>query len=200
MVIKLRNIAVELYKEANPYVEDYSVEWMSSHTLFIRGMLKSDSKGGLLETILNETLEKHGGRVINLKLTDQVLPLTKKIRSIPTTYSAVADKVLVVQDLQRFTRLEEKRENLEDSIYFSGSRQSLFEKLCSCKKKTDEFYQMEIEKCEQKMQTCLSDDFKSSGYAYVVFDSYKSMFACLQEFQESTFDQLKAGLQTCKKV
>ena len=40
-----------------------------------------------------------------------------------------------------------------------------------------------MDECELKMKELLSKDFKSSGYAYVVLDSYKSMLICLNEYK-----------------
>ena len=125
-VVYLHLKARRVYAKIHPFAEDYNDDWLRSHTLLIRGLLKSDTKGELLESILNERLERHGGRVMNLKVS-QADSVFRKL-STPSSFTGINDKVLVVQDYKKFTKIEEKREEFEDTIYFSGPREPTFSK------------------------------------------------------------------------
>ena len=93
-ILLLRNKAMSIFQKMHPYVDDINDDWLRSHTLFVKGLLKSDSKGELLESILNEKLEKFGGRVLNLKIPEHDYANVK--RNSLSLQSTITDKALII--------------------------------------------------------------------------------------------------------
>lgn len=74
-VLNLRKLGRRVFAKKHPYKEEYNVEWLNSHTLYIKGLLKSDVKGEVVETILNDFLENYGGKVISYQVRYEILNL-----------------------------------------------------------------------------------------------------------------------------
>jgi hypothetical protein len=66
----------------NPYTENLNFDWLTSHTLYFGGLLMKDSKGNMLEFILNDFLEEYNGKIIKPEVEDFECALIKS-RSLP---------------------------------------------------------------------------------------------------------------------
>ena len=175
----------------NPYKDEHNTQWLNSHTMFIGGMFKNDSKGRILENILNDFLERHNGKIIKPKLLDMEIGFRKSLSRGQKKDDA--HSVLVMKNYQDFTRLQEKRDNTEDLLIFTNENEPLIHRCCTRKRKRSETYLKErVKKLDSRMQELLSDKFRTALCAYVVFDSYHSMLKVKQQFQESTFDNFRA--------
>jgi hypothetical protein len=65
-------------------------------------------------------------------------------------------------------------------------------RLCVRKKyRNEDYYQRKLEDIEYEIQEIYKSPIRSSGHAYIVFDSYYSMSQCLQKYRETP-------CQTCK--
>ena len=143
----------------------HDYEWLKSRTIHVRGLLKNDVDGRILESVLNEQLEHYESKVLG---------------------------IIVVPDYNKLTELEEKRKDLEDLSQLLGVQEPTWMRIWVRKKyRTEEYYQQELEKIEQKMQELIKNPIKSSGHAYVVFDSYFSMSKCLQKFRDTPWQTMK---------
>ena len=151
------------YARTGDIKHDY--EWLKSRTIHVRGLLKNDVDGRILESVLNEQLKSHNGKVLG---------------------------IIVVPDYNKLTELEEKRKDFEDLSQLLGVQEPTWMRIWVRKKyRTEEYYQYELEKIEAKMQELIKNPIQSSGHAYVVFDSYFSMSKCLQKFRDTPWQTIK---------
>ena len=123
-VFQLRGSLRSLYERMHPYRDKFDTEWLNSHTLFIKGLLKNDTRGEVLESILNEHLEFSGGKVIRPDSADCEV-VYRKIRSQPSQVIEHPEILFVVRDYKKFTKVEEKRESLEEMLVFSKDKEPL---------------------------------------------------------------------------
>ena len=79
------------YARTGDIKHDY--EWLKSRTIHVRGLLKNDVDGRILESVLNEQLKSHNGKVLG---------------------------IIVVPDYNKLTELEEKRKDFEDLSQLLG--------------------------------------------------------------------------------
>ncbi|CAI2385080.1 unnamed protein product [Moneuplotes crassus] len=158
-VYELKTQARRVYKR---YVK-HDYEWLKSRTIHVKGILKNDITGAMLENMLNDHLQ------------DTEIP-----------------------DYQKLTRLEQKRKELEDLSQLLGVKEPTFMRLCVRKKyRTEEYYKYELEEIEDQIRDELKKPIKSSGHAYIVFDSYYSMARCLQKYRETPCQTCKIMWSSC---
>ena len=154
-VYNLKTHARMVYKK---YVK-HDYEWLKSRTIHVKGMLKNDVTGALLENMLNEHLQDTESKILT---------------------------IWVVPDYRKLTELEEKRKDLEDLSHLLGIKEPTVMRIWVKKKhRTEKYYKQKLEEIEDKIREELTKPIKSSGHAYVVFDSYYSMSRCLQKYRET---------------
>ena len=160
-VFKLKTQARLVYKK---YVK-HDYEWLKSRTVHVKGLLKNDITGAILENMLNDHLQDTESKIL---------------------------AIWVVPDYRKLTQLEEKRKDLEDLSQLLGVKEPAFMRLWVRRKyRTEEYYKAKLEEVEEQIREELKKPIKSSGHAYIVFDSYYSMSRCLQKYRETPW-------QTCK--
>jgi hypothetical protein len=69
-VLNLRNDLKVLQERVQPYKTEYGTSWLKSHTLYFRGLLKSDKNGKMLERILNDHLIDNDGHIMKHEIDE----------------------------------------------------------------------------------------------------------------------------------
>lgn len=82
------------YSRSGLMKHDY--EWLKSRTIHVRGLLKNDVTGSLLENTLNEHLDDTDSKILG---------------------------IVVVPDYKKLTELEERRKDLEDLSQLLGVKE-----------------------------------------------------------------------------
>lgn len=166
-IFNLKTQARKVYKK----YEKHDYEWLKSRTIHVKGLLKNDITGALLENMLNDHLSDTESKIL---------------------------AICVVPDYRRLTKLEEKRKDLEDLSQLLGIKEPTCMRLCVRKKyRTEEYYQRKLEEIEFEIQEILKAPIRSSGHAYIVFDSYYSMSQCLQKYRETPCQTCKIMWSSC---
>jgi hypothetical protein len=149
-VFGLKNQGRKLYKKySRSGLLKHDFEWLKSRTIHVRGLLKNDVNGVLLENVLNEHLQNTESKILG---------------------------IIIVPDYKKLVELEEKRKDYEDLSHLLGVKAPTCMRLLIREKhRNEEHYQLKLEEIEKKMQDILLKPNSSSGHAYVVFDSYYSM-------------------------
>ncbi|CDW80986.1 transmembrane protein 63c [Stylonychia lemnae] len=157
-VFDLREEARDLYRENQKEkckVKDY--EWLKARTLHVRGLLPKDRRGDMLKNELNLMLEPIQGKVLD---------------------------VVVIPDFQRLFDLEIEKKDLDDLHHLVAAhgspgcgRQAIFKCLWTQSSSVQE-RQVQL---DQDIQNEIEKPFLSSGHAFVVLDSVKSLNHCVQQ-------------------
>ena len=110
-----------------------------------------------MESVLNQKLEKYNSKILG---------------------------IIVIPDYKLITEYEEKKKSLEDLVELKGSKQPIWLRIWVKKKnRTQEHYEAKIFEIEQKMKDFLSEPIESSGDAFVIFDSFRSMSKWIEKFK-----------------
>jgi hypothetical protein len=166
-IFNLKTFARNVYKK----YEKHDYEWLKSRTIHVKGLLKNDITGALLENMLNDNLSDTESKIL---------------------------AICVVPDYRKLTILEEKRKDLEDLSQLLGVKEPTCMRLCVRKKyRNEDYYQRKLEEIEYEIQEIYKSPIRSSGHAYIVFDSYYSMSQCLQKYRETPCQTCKIMWSSC---
>ena len=199
-VIQLRNSLKGLMYIMNPFKKELDTGWLHSHTLFFGGLMKNDPRGHMLEKILQQFLEKKGGKVLNPtpeEIDDKAKNKHKKSKKKKgKNVNEVKPKkqrgVFVQKSYQRLTEVMTKIEETEDMIVIQKDGVPVLRKCCTKNTDLSETYlRTQLEKLDSEVKELHSERPKSAFCGYVVLDSYESMLECIQEFQETIFDNCR---------
>lgn len=97
-VYELKTQARKVYKR---YVK-HDYEWLKSRTIHVKGLLKNDITGAMLENMLNDHLQDTESKIL---------------------------AICVVPDYRKLTQLEQKRKDVEDLSHLLGVKEPTFMRL-----------------------------------------------------------------------
>jgi hypothetical protein len=156
----MRDEARDLYKENTKEkcrVKDF--EWLKARTLHVRGLLSKDRRGDLLRNELNMMLESVHGKVLD---------------------------VLVTPDFQTMFDLETEKKELEDLHHMVNAHgtpgcctRCCFGVFWTNGNLRKGAVSDRLQALDQDIEKEVEKPFLSSGHAFVVLDSVKSLNFCV---------------------
>lgn len=122
IILSLMSSMKNLNSKILPFKKEFDAEWLNSHTLYFRGLLKHDGQGKLFEAIVNEFVEDYGGRIVKVEGTE-----TENKDGL--THDREQHRgIFMVKNYRKYTKHQDKVEQIKDLLMFQGAEEPLLRK------------------------------------------------------------------------